>query len=795
MPDLDCPQPNLHPNAQGIARVAVDDTAARLIVTFERPLTAQQRVYLLNPRSYSLTGGQRIFPRILRAELPAASPPDPFNQNVVLTLDQEGDFSIYTLTVSGPDIDPFFSSHKLRFRLDCDDLFDCRPPVPQAPLQPELNVAIDYLAKDYASFRQALLDFIPTRLPEWTERSEADIGMMLLELFAATADTLSYMQDRVANEAFLSSATQRRSVAEHLALIGYEMDQGAAAYTWLQFLVSSTFTLPVDPGFQVSNLPLRDDETLIIFETMQAVTLRPAHNRMELYTWDNRQCCLPRDSLSAALKGSYQDLQAGDYLMFDDGQGQRDVVRLTEKPQIVPVPQFASPPASPPAGMITLVTWSAATPLRYDYCADDTFARGNLVLATHGETITDEPLRRLTPEQKAAVNAEAAARKPWQRIPRQRLRLQFAPLAYIDTSTLALAASLPQSQDDVPPPSIIARTQRSAGTLTIEVEGTPGFWQEQASLLDSQPDDQVFRVEIDDQGDATVVFGDNTFGLRPDEAANVSATYRVGGGTIGNVAADTLLLARPRLSQSLDWFLAVTNPLPATGGRNLESRDHARRFGPQTFKKPLVAVTATDYQSAAQNFTDVLGQKPIQRANADFRWTGSWLTVTLAVDPKGAETLDARLRRALLAYLDTRRLAGYDLEITRALYLPIEMVIEFCVGQGLVPGDVRQTLVQTFSTGELPNGEKGFFHPDRFSFGDNLYISQIYAACMSVPGVESAEITRLARLHAAQPDRETQQNLRQGYLASAPDQIIRLDNDRNFPENGILTVKAKGVLL
>jgi hypothetical protein len=66
---------------------------------------------------------------------------------------------------------------------------------------------------------------------------------------------------------------------------------------------------------------------------------------------------------------------------------------------------------------------------------------------------------------------------------------------------------------------------------------------------------------------------------------------------------------------------------------------------------------------------------------------------------------------------------------------------------------------------------------------------------MSVPGVESAEIIRLARLHAAQPDRETQQNLRQGYLAAAPDQIIRLDNDRNFPENGILTIKAKGVLL
>src|SRR5206468_7108077 len=104
-------------------------------------------------------------------------------------------------------------------------------------------------------FRQALLDFIPTRMPDWTERSEADIGMMLLELFAATADTLSYLQDRVANEAFLESATQRRSVAGHLALIGYELDEGASAFTWLHLRVSGADPQLLAPGLRVSNAP------------------------------------------------------------------------------------------------------------------------------------------------------------------------------------------------------------------------------------------------------------------------------------------------------------------------------------------------------------------------------------------------------------------------------------------------------------------------------------------------------------------------------------------------------------
>ncbi len=381
-----CPDPELRANAQGIARVAVDDTVAQLIVTFEQPITPSQQTYLLNARSYSLTGGQRLFPRILDA---TSTPSELQNRRVWLRLDGEGDFSIYTLTVSGPDIDPFFSSHKLRFRVACDDSFDCREPVPVPPPEPELTVAIDYLAKDYAGFRQTLLDFIPTRLPAWTERSEADIGIMLLELFSATADTLSYMQDRVANEAFLSSATQRRSVAGHLALIGYQMDEGASAHTWLQFQVNTTTPLLLAPGFRVSTNPLRDNELVVVFETYAVATQHVEHNAIPIYDWGNMNCCLPSISLSVALNGQYDHLKAGDYILFDEKNGHRDVVRLTARPEVVP----ADPIKARPDGPITIVRWSPLTPLHYDYCIQDTTVRGNLVLATHGETISKEELR------------------------------------------------------------------------------------------------------------------------------------------------------------------------------------------------------------------------------------------------------------------------------------------------------------------------------------------------------------------------------------------------------------------
>src|SRR5207249_3790102 len=163
-----------------------------------------------------------------------------------------------------------------------------------------------------------------------------------------------------------------------------------------------------------------------------------------------------------------------------------------------------------------------------------------------------------------------------------------------------------------------SRPLRSVSTLTAAVDGEP--WQERLSLLESRPDNKVFRVEIDDEGEATVVFGDGTFGQRPAETAQVTATYRVGGGKIGNLGADSLTQFDP--AGAAPWFIAVTNPLPAIAGRDLESRQHARRMSPPAAHTPLVAVSAADYQAAAQSLTSAHGQQLIQRANAAFRWTG-----------------------------------------------------------------------------------------------------------------------------------------------------------------------------
>jgi hypothetical protein len=83
--------------------------------------------------------------------------------------------------------------------------------------------AIDYTDKDYESLRLALLGLATYRLPEWTDRSPSDIGMLLVDLFAYVGDVVSYYQDRIASESFLGTAVERRSVLNLLRLIGYEL--------------------------------------------------------------------------------------------------------------------------------------------------------------------------------------------------------------------------------------------------------------------------------------------------------------------------------------------------------------------------------------------------------------------------------------------------------------------------------------------------------------------------------------------------------------------------------------------
>ena len=105
-------------------------------------------------------------------------------------------------------------------------------------------VRIDYTAKDYEELRAGMLRLARERVPEWTDHSAGDLGVMLVELFASMGDVLSHYQDRIVAESYLATAHERKSAVDLLRLIGYELDPPRPASVELTLLLADDAPVP-----------------------------------------------------------------------------------------------------------------------------------------------------------------------------------------------------------------------------------------------------------------------------------------------------------------------------------------------------------------------------------------------------------------------------------------------------------------------------------------------------------------------------------------------------------------------
>jgi predicted phage baseplate assembly protein len=330
-------------------------------------------------------------------------------------------------------------------------------------------------------------------------------------------------------------------------------------------------------------------------------------------------------------------------------------------------------------------------------------------------------------------------------------------------------------------PCVSLQEQPVDSTATDQTSGT---WTSQLDLLESNAQDRDFVVEIDNSGRAHLRFGDGDLGKVPIPGTTLTATYRVGNGTRGNVGAEAIshFVFRTPTSGSKP---RVRNPMPAQGGVDPEPVSEAKLFAPMAFRGQLErAVTGDDYALLAQRSAPA----KIQRAAAaPLRWTGGWYEVSVAIDPFESELLDQNLRQEVEGYLYGYRRIGRDLRVRAANYVPLEVVMSVCVLPHYLRAHIEAELLDLFSNRTLPAGKLGFFHSNNVSFGEGIHLSKLVAVAQSVTGVESVRVTTLQRLFEA-PNQE----IENGILPLGPLEVARLDNDRNFPERGKLVLDVRG---
>lgn len=902
----------------------------------------------IDKANVTLTGGRRIRD-VQIVSVRVSRQPDPtLDDYLELHVNKPGDFSDYTISMVSaangqPTSEPMegfdsrYSTVSFSFKascptdLDCKDACRCAPPHRD---QPEIN----YLAKDYESFRQLMLDRLSLTMPAWSETHAPDLGVTLVEVMAYAADYLSYYQDAVATEAYLGTARQRISVRRHARLVDYPMHDGCNARAWLTIdtdtdqqlngsqieFITAFDGAPLDRHLLTAkDLTGVDPSTYEVFEPLYwngggQIAIFSKHSRIPFYTWGNCECCLATGATSATLAdgwagetpaaGRILQLKVGDVLVFEEVLGpktgqmsdadptHRQAVRLTSVTQGVD-PLYGAPAGTP----IVEIEWASEDALTFPLCfssrqpppecgclEDVSVARGNVILVDHGSRysevlgtvptastggqcptccepssvtftagqfrppLTQEPLTSSVPLPPPCSSADFTEQDPQQALPWISLRSippaptcsegasQNSPpppcvipslFTFDDISNPADIARSLKTSDSVNTQFLLAQlspsTQQTlaawdgsmpvpaalASAIGIDLTDLLQPWAAKRDLLESGPSDFDFVVEIDDAGYGHVRFGDGVCGRQPDAGTLFRADYRVGNGVAGNVGADTITYMLLDGETISGVNMSPRNPLAAADGTDPEPIDDVKFFAPYAFKAQLErAITADDYAAIAadnerrlESRAALAAEDPaicaasftrLQGAKADLRWTGSWYTARVALDPAGEETVPPELLDEVTLYLEPFRRMGCDMVVESAQYVPLRVGITVCVLPNYLRGHVEAAVLDALSNRTLPDGTIGFFHPDNLSFGDGIYVSRLLAAVQAIAGVQNATVTELERLEISSPlsgfasaDDHLPMN---SALLFGPFEIPQLDNDPDYPEHGLLVLDVRG---
>ena len=215
---------------------------------------------------------------------------------------------------------------------------------------------IAYRAGRYSTFRDSMVAGLTRTdrpaLAALQTRAPDDFSIALIDAWAVAGDVLTFYTERIANEHYLGTATERRSVAGIVGLIGYRLGPGVAARTTLAFTLDtspgSPTTVPIAAGTKVQTLP-GPGELPQTFETVEDLTALADWNTPLVRRTEPR---LPHNgAASVLLSGAATDVHRGDILLFVAGNATAttgfDLVRVTS----------VSPDA---AGQRTAVTFAPA---------------------------------------------------------------------------------------------------------------------------------------------------------------------------------------------------------------------------------------------------------------------------------------------------------------------------------------------------------------------------------------------------------------------------------------------------
>ena len=711
----------------------------------------------------------------------------PASDRIDVVFESRGDYSPYTIRLlnGGDDpLHPFFNQSSFNFYIDCP-LGDCRELDLATPRPPRKRPAIDLKTKDYNGFVKVLSDWIKVSNVQWADLSTASFERMLVEALAHHADFLSYYQDRIANEAFIHTASQRHSLRHHGALLGYPLFDGRAAETVLSFDVTNAGVLP--QGLAV-DLEGASGEAAVVYTTSAPIRVDPRYNAgaMVPAAWPGAATAvLPEGTTDILLWQHGHDLIPGQRICFVQG-ATAQIVTLAAIEELS-LPGWVADPSDPVTNAladVTLITWSEPTlAVMSPWATAEPFIiRGNLGGAVHGS-----PRRATLPDTAGAVSGGLEIA-----LTRRNSIIVPSPTGDGPARHLLRALKVPEA------PVSFVDNGNGPTNPALDVTFNDIGWNRQPHLWNSRSFDRHFVAESDNDGGLWLFFGDGRHGREIEVVADaggvfrpvrsVVLNYRIGAAIGGNCTRSTLnRIVVSHSAPSVDMatvdaigVISLTNVVPGVGGTAPESLDAARFSIPESLHHgPLErAVTLEDYAAAAMMVDGVARAAAINLG-------GIFNTVLVLVDPTGQSELPPELADRVWHHIDSLRMAGREHFVVPPDYVALDVQLAVCAEPGTQRHLVRDRVLAALRPGT--DDRPGYFHPNRLSFGKDEELSDLIANVQGLAGVRSVKALCFRRLDDASD------SLIYDIIAMSPTEVARLDGNDNRPENGVLKVFMVGM--
>lgn len=665
---------------------------------------------------------------------------------------------------------------------------------------------------------------ISQRCPEWTDHNVSDPGVTLIELFASMVDMMYYQLNRVPEKNYL----------KFLEMIGVSLEPPEPARTDLKL----TLSRPIDDkdGEEAFEHQLKAQQVV-------AATVRTQYEPSISFTSEH-PLRLVRPRLAHILAvpgnadGSASENAAG---LRDYAEGRKPFLVYSDTPRagdaiyfgfdndislnIVQIQVECTPSAAtglnPDYPLQVWEYWNGREG-RWDFLdigpGQDTSCGFDQPIGTTRKGRPGGLIELAMPPNMMACDL-AGRRGRW-------VRCRYDP----NNPALVPAGKNPEPY--LKPPSVTSLTARTVGgtvaagnCTTVErkdlgqSDGTDGqefaighapilnllpgetvyvgeqglaleemdAWEQVEDFCESGRDDRHFVL---DSFNGRVRFGPKIlepngefrrYGAIPEKGHTIIlSSYRIGGGSEGNVMPGKLLY----LKSDIPYISAVTNPVPAEGGRDLESVNHAVMRGRAILKQKERAVTVDDFEYHAAKASSGVGRvrclQPgaVHDAGEDSRRVPSGVVRVLlvpALNPKVTAPRPAdlhvseRVRQEVEEYLDQRRLLTTVLEVDEPEYVFISTEISLAVApkanKDKVVDDIRGRLERFLHP--VAGGPGGWPNQRRITMAD------LYTQIQGVPGIAFLRNARLyvSRVRASASGRRDSDQLEPEQQITSPDGI------------------------